>query len=175
MRTEQSRSVRNLSFTLILLGMIFLLSAPTYAQRTGRKRIPSGNPDDYIAKPGEKTAAEREAEAKARGNRRGETNNETNNEDSAGALKVQITAHPAIVRVGGRYTFVAVSKGGTRPYNYQWSGRNVETGNERTASTGGRSAISASFKNPGTSVITVQVTDDNGNTSQSSVKVRVKR
>lgn len=88
-------------------------------------------------------------------------------------LKVEMAIFPTKMRVGQKYTFVANASGGTKPYNYQWSGNNINTGTGKANSVSTRYAIPVSFRNVGTTIVTVHVIDDNKNVAQASVRVRV--
>lgn len=168
--------LNKLTFLFLLLGLTILFTQTSYAQR---KRIRQASLDDYMAGPGEKTAAERIKEEEARkkkkaGRTKPDADSKNKSDDCEGTLSVNIAASPSVVHVGKAYTFVALSKGGCKgTYKYMWSGTNLNTGNHKMTGLLNRNSMTASFKNLGTSTISVAVVDAKNHKDSDRVVVKV--
>lgn len=94
--------------------------------------------------------------------------------DCIGKLQVNIAGHPSAVRVGQSYSFVALSTGGCKgTYKYMWSGRNLNNNTGKATGLLNRNYMTASFKNPGTSTISVAVVDAKNNKSSDRIILKV--
>lgn len=168
MKKIQLWQTNKLMFTALLLGLTMLLVQPSFAQsdrsalgaieRMGHRKI---------KKP------KRPVPGKM-GGLLGVNSKNRDNEDCKGKIEVTIAGHPSFVRIGQPYRFVALTKGGCRgTYKYQWSGTNLNTGSGKRTGLLPRNYMTASFKNPGTTSISVAVVDARNNRDSDRIVLRV--
>jgi len=155
-------------FTVLFLGFIALSTQSSFAQsgssglgaikRMGHKKI---NPPKRPV-PGEM------------GGLLGVNTKKRNDSDCKGKIEVTIAGHPTYVRIGQRYNFVALTKGGCKgSYKYQWSGTNLNTGSGKRTGLLSRNYMAASFKNLGTTSISVVVIDSKNNRDSDRIVLKV--
>lgn len=183
MISKQIRRTNKLTFLFLLLGLIFFVAQTSYAQRTQREKVRTVSPcelfDDECTPEELKEKRRREAEFRAKnktatGKNSTKTNTVKKPDDCAGTLKVTISGSPSVVRVGQSYSFVALSTGGCKgTYKYQWSGTNLNTGTGKRTGLLSRNNMSASFKNLGTSTISVAVVDAKNNRASDRITIKV--
>lgn len=104
----------------------------------------------------------------------GEKREKKDKENCEGKIEVTIAGHPSFVRVGQSYRFVALTKGGCKgTYKYQWSGANLNTGSGKRTGLLPRNYMTASFKNTGTTTISVAVVDAKNNRDSDRIVLKV--
>jgi hypothetical protein len=168
MKKVQLRQINKLPFTVLLLGLMVILVQSNFAQDD---RSPSG----AFKKMGHKKIKQPKRPVPGEmGGLLGVNSKNRNKGKCEGKIEVTIAGHPSFVRIGQEYSFVALTKGGCRgTYKYQWSGTNLNTGSGKRTGLLPRNYMTASFKNPGTSTISVVVVDERNNRDSDRIVLKV--
>ena len=168
MTGKQFNRINIFALVLLTLGLMFSITQFSYAQERKnpgsglgalkamgykKPRGPSKNKIDSILRKKPKKSVDK---------------------DCVGKLQVNIAGSPSVVRAGQSYSFVALSKGGCKgTYKYMWSGRNLDTNTGKATGLLNRNNMRASFRNPGTSTVSVVVVDSMNNKASDRIVLTV--
>lgn len=157
MTSKQLSRMSIFTLMLLTLGFMFSFTRSSYAQKRKDPRSGLGALEAMGYKKGSRRPIPGEMSGGLLG---GKKTKKGVDKDCEGKLEVNIAGSPSVVRVGESYSFVALSKGGCKgTYKYMWSGRNLNTNTGKVTGLLSRNHMRASFKNPGTSTISVAVVD----------------
>lgn len=163
MMKKQFSKKKKLMFMVLLSSLMALLVQTSFAQDDRNDRSALGAIERMSGRKNKKP--KRRVPGKTTKNR---------DDDCKGKIEVTIAGHPSFVRVGQAYRFVALTKGGCKgTYKYQWSGTNLNTGSGKRTGLLPRNYMTASFKNLGTTTISVAVVDAKNNRDSDRITLRV--